>query len=104
MTSCSSARSQRWQPPALYRTTRGLRIEAPRDRRVSNPPHREPVGRQPHARLALVGDTPGLVECARRDVSQLRVDLVLLPEVLLEALHPLEVRDDDTARVREHVG
>jgi hypothetical protein len=35
---------------------------------------------------------------------QLRVHLVLAPEVLLEALHPLEVRDDDAARVREHVG
>ena len=38
------------------------------------------------------------------DVVQLRVHLVLLPEVLLEALHPLEVRDDDAAGVREHVG
>ena len=27
----------------------------------------------------------------------------LLPEVLLQALHPLEVGDDDAARVREHV-
>ena len=35
---------------------------------------------------------------------ELRVDLVLLPEVLLQALHPLEVRDDDAAGVREDVG
>ena len=32
------------------------------------------------------------------------IDLLLLPEVLLEALHPLEVRDDDPAGVGEHVG
>ncbi len=31
------------------------------------------------------------------------VDLVFLPEVLLQSLHPLEVRDDDAAGVREHV-
>ena len=49
-------------------------------------------------------DPPRLVERARDDVVQLRVHLVLLPEVLLEALHPLEVGDDDAARVREHVG
>ena len=42
---------------------------------------------------------------ARVTMSSSRcVDLLLLPEVLLEALHPLEVGDDDAARVREHVG
>jgi len=29
--------------------------------------------------------------------------LVLLPEVLLQSLHPLEVRDDDASRVDENV-
>ena len=37
------------------------------------------------------------------DLVQTGVDLVFLPEVLLQALHPLEVRDDDAAGVREHV-
>ena len=49
-------------------------------------------------------DVPGLLERLVDDVLELGVDLVLLPEVLLEALHPLEVGDDDAARVREHVG
>ena len=43
------------------------------------------------------------LEGARDDLVQPRVHLVLLPEVLLQALHPLEVRDDDAAGVREHV-
>ena len=49
-------------------------------------------------------DVPGLLERLVDDLLELGVDLVLLPEVLLEALHPLEVGDDDAARVREHVG
>ena len=44
-----------------------------------------------------------LAERARDDVVQARVHLLLLPEVLLQALHPLEVGDDDAAGVREHV-
>ena len=46
---------------------------------------------------------PRLVERAGDDLVQPRVDLVFLPEVLLQPLHPLEVGDDDTAGVREHV-
>ena len=40
---------------------------------------------------------------ARVEMSFRRVHLVLLPEVLLEALDPLEVGDDHAAGVREHV-
>ena len=47
---------------------------------------------------------PRLVERARDDRVQALVHLALRPEELLEALHPLEVRDDDAAGVREHVG
>ena len=54
-------------------------------------------------RLLLLVHVPGLVERAGDDVAELRVHLGLLPEVLLEALHPLEVRDDDAARVGEDV-
>ena len=74
------------------------------DRRLGDALHREPVGSDAHRELAALGRVPGLVERAAHDVVELRVHLDLLPEVLLEALHPLEVRDDDAARVREHVG
>src|SRR5919197_6271776 len=94
----ASARSQRWQPCALYSVT-ALRIEAPRRRRLGHPLHRDAVGGDAHARPAALARRPGLVEGAHDDVVQLRVHLGLLPEVLLEALHPLEVRDDDAARV-----
>ena len=47
---------------------------------------------------------PGLGERATDNRVELRVHLRLLPEVLLQALHPLEVGDDDAARIREHVG
>ena len=47
---------------------------------------------------------PGLLERAGADVVKLCVHLVLAPEVLLQTLHPFEVRHDHTARVREHVG
>ena len=46
---------------------------------------------------------PRLVEGLADDVVEVRVHLVLLPEVLLQALHPLEVRDDNAAGIREHV-
>ena len=62
-----------------------------------------PYAAMPHARLVLLARLPGLPEGPRDDVVQPRVDLLFLPEVLLQALHPLEVGDDDAARVREHV-
>ena len=63
-----------------------------------------PVRGHAHARPDPLARLPRLLERARDDVVQLRVHLVLAPEVLLEPLHPLEVGDDDAAGVREHVG
>ena len=79
-------------------------VEAARRRRLGDPLHREPVRGRPHPRREALRGGPGLLERARHDVVELRVDLVLLPEVLLEPLDPLEVRDDHAAGVREHVG
>src|SRR5712691_848526 len=89
------ARSQRWQPCAWYRTT--LRIDSASRGRFRDALHRKAVGGKAHRRAAALHRPPRLVERARDDVVQLRVHLGLLPEVLLEALHPLEVRDDDAA-------
>ena len=66
--------------------------------------HGQAVGGEPQGQLALLVQLPGLVERARDDRVEARVDLLLGPEVLLQALHPLEVRDDDPAGVGEDVG
>src|SRR5581483_4696389 len=76
-----------------------LGIEPPRQRRLGDALGGEAVGGETHAEVARLVHVPGLRERLVDDLLELRVDLVLLPEVLLEALHPLEVRDDDAARV-----
>ena len=85
-------------------TTHGSRIQPPRHRRLRDPLDGQAVGGHPHAHV------PRLVDAARSRRTllstislSLRVDLVLLPEVLLEPLHPLEVGDDDAAGIGEHV-
>src|SRR5215218_6354604 len=95
------ALSQRWQPGAKKSST--LWIEPTRRRRLGHPSNRDRVGRLPHGKGTLLVPAPGLRKRPRDDVVQLRVHLGLLPEVLLEPLHPLEIRDDDPAGVREHV-
>src|SRR3954462_10340580 len=99
--SCCCARSHRWQPSALKSTTLG--IQTARGGRLGNALDRQPVCGQAHREVSLLLRLPRLVEGARDDLVQALVDLRLLPEVLLEALDPLEVRDDDAARIREHV-
>src|SRR5579864_2920562 len=79
------ARSQRLQPGAWKRVTTGLRIETARRGRLGDAHDRGAVGRHAHARLALLAKLPGLLEGPADDVAELLVDLVLLPEVLLEA-------------------
>src|SRR5215208_4837102 len=96
------ARSQRWQSSAWYRVT--LRIDTARDRCFGDALDGKAVGRKSHRYAAALVGGPGLVERARHDVVQLRIHLGLLPEVLLEALHPLEVRDHDASGIREDVG
>src|SRR6185312_1244551 len=98
----ASARSQRWQPSA-WKTVRRLGIEATRDRGVGDAADGDAIRSRAHGRLPLLVDVPGLVEGPGHDVAQLRVHLGLLPEVFLEALDPLEVRDDHAARVGEDV-
>ena len=78
--------------------------KAPRGGRLRDALHRDPVGGHAEARRVALARVPGLLEGTSDDVVELRVHLVLAPEVLLQTLHPLEVRDDDPARVREHVG
>src|SRR5258705_12860634 len=85
------ARSQRWQFCAWYRTTLG--IEPPGRGRLGNALDGETVGGHPHAHALARVDVPGLLEGLDHDLLELRVDLVLLPEVFLETLHPFEVRD-----------
>src|SRR5437764_15442498 len=100
--STSRARSQRWQPCAWNRTTLG--IEATRDRGFGDALDGEAVGGQPHRRRPVGPRRPRLLERALHDLVQPRVHLVFLPEVLLQALHPFEVRHDDATCIREHVG
>src|SRR5215218_9165765 len=98
------AASHRWHPRAVTSSTRRLGVEATRRRRVGNAPDRYRVGGLAHGDAVLLVRAPRLGERARDDVVQLCVHLRLLPEVLLETLDPLEIGDNDTARVREDVG
>src|SRR5215210_6535455 len=98
-----SALSQRWQPCAWYKVTRRLRVEATRGRRLGDAPDGDRVGALPHRERTFLVHSPRLGERARDDVVQLGVHLRFLPEVLLQPLYPLEVRDDDAAGVREDV-
>src|SRR2546426_5467804 len=61
-------------------------------------------GGRPQARAFLGTERPHAVEGARHDLLQPCRDLALAPEVVLEILDPLEIRDDDAAGVREDVG
>src|ERR687895_2301207 len=99
----SSARSQRWQP-AAWKTVTRLRIEPTRDGGLRHAADADPVRGDAEADPALLVRVPGLAEGAGDDVVQPLVHLFFLPEVLLQPLHPLEVRDDDAAGVRKHVG
>src|SRR5215470_887917 len=100
----SRARSQRWQPAAWYRVTCGSGIDTAGDRRLGDALDGEAVRRHAHGQVTPLRRLPRLLERAAHDVVELRVHLHFLPEVLLEALHPFEVRDDDAARVRKYVG
>src|SRR3954468_6999566 len=101
---CPRARSHSVQPCAGWGVTaRVLGIEPARHGRFRDTLHREPVRGQPHRRLAILDGRARLVERAGDDVVQAAIDLVFLPEVLLQPLHPLEVRDDDATGVREDV-
>src|SRR5579871_134030 len=104
--STSRARSHRWQPWAWKKTTvaAALGVKATCHGGCGIVLNGKAVRREAHRRRSLDPRGPRLLECARDDLVQPRVDLVLFPEVLLEPLHPLEVGDDDTACVREHVG
>src|SRR5437868_432729 len=97
------ARSQRCQPGAWYSVTTTVGIEAARRGRLGDAHDGGAVCGHPHARLALLAELPRLLEGAADDVAELDVDLVLLPEVLLQPLDPFEVGDDDASGVREHV-
>src|SRR5919109_629809 len=81
----SRGREKRRAPSGIQTASRG---------RLGDALDGEAVGRHAHARLVALGGFPGLREGPDGDVVQLRVHLVLLPEVLLQALHPLEIRDD----------
>src|SRR5215475_11473986 len=94
----SRACSQRWQPCAVKRTTLG--IDAAGHGCFRNALDRKAVRGTAHRDVPLLHLRPRLVERLRDDVVELRVDLGLLPEVLLETLDPLEVRHDHAARVR----
>src|SRR5439155_3167157 len=61
-------------------------------------------GGRPQVRAFLGTERPHAVEGARHDLLQPCRDLALAPEVVLETLDPLEIRDDDAAGVREDVG
>src|SRR5258708_9456961 len=81
----------------------GFWVNASHCRRVGHALRRERIGRQAHVDALVDRCMEDLVEGPRDDVVQLRVDLLLLPEESLEVLHPLEIRHDHAARVRDDV-
>src|SRR6266566_2023647 len=80
-----------------------LWIYAPNHRRVGYPLHGDRVRGQTHVDALVHRGMKDVVERARDDVVQLRVDLLLLPEESLEVLHPLEVGNDHAACVGDDV-
>src|ERR1700675_2756413 len=92
------ATGETWVPPVL------LRIYPARYGRFSDALDGQAVGSEAHRDTSALHQGPGLVERARDDVVQLRVDLGFLPEVLLQPLDPFEVGDDHAAGVRQDVG
>src|SRR4029077_7668984 len=84
--------------------TSGLRVDATGDRRFRYATYGKAVGGDAHRHVPLFGRLPGLLKGAAHDVVELCVDFGLFPEVLLQALNPFEVRHDDAASVRKHVG
>src|SRR4029079_15686517 len=93
------ALSQRWQPSARTSVTMcpTLGVEATRRRCLGDAADGEGVGRLAHRQRPLLVGPPGPGERARDDVVQLGVHLRLLPEVLLEPLHPFEKGEYNTA-------
>ena len=57
-----------------------------------------------HRISALLGQSVDLVECLEEDICELVVDLFKRPGERLQVLYPLEVGDDNAARVCENVG
>src|ERR1700730_17673519 len=80
-----------------------LWVYASHRRRVGYPLDRQRVSSQPHVDALVDRGVEDLVEGPRDDVVQLGVDLLLLPEEGLQVLHPLEIRNDHTARVGDDV-
>ena len=100
---------RRWQPGAVISKARlPKRPEGYSPRVVVASATRLTASPYAAIRMLVFFDSrslPRLVERLLHDVGQPRVDLLLLPEVLLEALYPLEVRaSHDAPGVREHVG
>src|SRR4029078_9239264 len=80
-----------------------LGIEAADPMRLGHPADALHQGRRSQRDLFALGRRPDPVDGARHDLLKTRDDLALPPEVVLEPLHPLEVRHDDPARVGENV-
>src|SRR3954465_1677346 len=92
--SSSRARSHRWQSRATYSRT-VLGIQAPDRARLDHALDGDAVGGGAERDVARLVQVPRVAERAADDLTQPLVDLGLGPEELLQALHPLEVRDDD---------
>src|SRR5215472_8828022 len=81
-----------------------LRVESTNDVRVGDAAHalHERGGAQ--VDTALARGLPYAGEGAGHELLEAGGDLALLPEIVLEPLHPLEVRHDDPTRVAEDIG
>src|SRR5579872_1349316 len=107
----SSGRLERRYAPAAAvidwseqaREARALRVDAAETRRFCHAAHGHRVCALPHVHLETVRLSERIAESALHDAPQPLVDGLLLPEELLEILHPLEVRHRDAAGVSENV-
>src|ERR1051325_445558 len=80
-----------------------LRIDSSDGRRISNSLHANDVGSRSHIDLVLPGRLEDIVISAEQYLLHLPIDLVLLPEELLQVLHPLEIGDDRATCVCQDV-
>src|SRR5437588_5231316 len=92
----------RTPPPSPFSAPR-MDVAA-RGRRLHHALDPQLVGRRAQRNVALAGLLADLAVRALDDLPQPLVYLVLLPAEVLEVLDPLEVGDDDPARVGHHVG
>ena len=75
-----------------------------RAHRFGDAPDARDISGQTQIHVFALGDCPNLVGRVDHDFLQTRVDFIGGPEILVAALHPLEIAHRDAARVGQNVG